>query len=308
MTSVFSLVVSILGFSVLVHKIGVKFTLLVFPICLFISVIVINLTSSFYIIFTLVSLLKAMTYSLDEPVKELLYIPTTDDIKFKAKAWIDVFGARFAKALASVLTRFAYGDYKKLKKLTEIPTLFLSLVLIFIVWIVGVQFDKNIAKGIVVGEEPRLDESGEGKGMDFSHHTLGEEGSNNGSDSFDHDSNNKYLEGREDDKASVGTTRREMRVAVGGVGGKGSGNGHKAEDSSLYRNGLYPGDVGYDGYDLHLFDGVFTDDEDESANGNSNVESKSVQMREKSFQFGGKVTETNRAEAIERHSSRSMNI
>ena len=27
------------------------------------------------------------------------------------------------------------------------------------------------------------------------------------------------------------------------------------------RNGLKPGDVGYDGYDLHLFDGVFDDQE-----------------------------------------------
>jgi hypothetical protein len=27
------------------------------------------------------------------------------------------------------------------------------------------------------------------------------------------------------------------------------------------RNGLKPGDVGYDGYDLHLFDGVFEDQE-----------------------------------------------
>jgi AAA family ATP:ADP antiporter len=45
--------------------------------------------------------LQGLTYSLNEPAKELLYMPTSDMIKFKAKAWIDVFGARLAKAMGA---------------------------------------------------------------------------------------------------------------------------------------------------------------------------------------------------------------
>lgn len=57
-----------------------------------------------WVLFVLLSILKATTFSLNEPVKELLYMPTSEAIKFKAKAWIDVFGARCAKALGSYIT------------------------------------------------------------------------------------------------------------------------------------------------------------------------------------------------------------
>ena len=66
--------------------------------------IVNNLVNNMWILFTLLSVLKAITFSLNEPVKELLYIPTSEAIKFKAKAWIDVFGARCAKAFGSYIT------------------------------------------------------------------------------------------------------------------------------------------------------------------------------------------------------------
>jgi hypothetical protein len=178
---------------------------MLFPILLFIAVIIINLTTSFYVIFTLVSLLKALTYSLDDPVKELLYIPTSNNIKFKAKAWIDVFGARLAKGLGSVITRLSYGDSHKLKKIAEIPTITISILLIIIAWLAGIQFDKNISENIIVGDE-------------------------------NHNNNQLNKENK-----NINTLKTQ----------------------NLCRNGLYPGDVGYDGYDLHLFDGVFTDDDED---------------------------------------------
>ena len=79
--------------------------------------------------------LKALSYSLNGPTKELVYIPTSavissfvpeqyekqtqtllntmvkhlfmvalllQDIKFKARSWIECFGSRFAKAVGSV--------------------------------------------------------------------------------------------------------------------------------------------------------------------------------------------------------------
>lgn len=38
--------------------------------------------------------LKALSYSLNNPCKEMLYNPTSTDVKFKAKSWIDIFGQR----------------------------------------------------------------------------------------------------------------------------------------------------------------------------------------------------------------------
>ncbi len=43
-------------------------------------------------------LLKAVNLAFSWPVRESLYIPTTKEIKFKSKSWIDAFGSKFAKA------------------------------------------------------------------------------------------------------------------------------------------------------------------------------------------------------------------
>ena len=44
-----------------------------------------------------------MGYALNGPSRELLYVRTSGDIKFKAKSWIDMFGTRGAKAVGSVV-------------------------------------------------------------------------------------------------------------------------------------------------------------------------------------------------------------
>ncbi len=46
-------------------------------------------------------LLRSLNYAVNHPTRESLYIPTTKEIKFKAKAWTDAFGSRFAKAAGS---------------------------------------------------------------------------------------------------------------------------------------------------------------------------------------------------------------
>lgn len=44
----------------------------------------------------------------------MLYLPTSDAIKFKAKGWIDVFGSRCAKGVGSFVTLSTRGDRRRL--------------------------------------------------------------------------------------------------------------------------------------------------------------------------------------------------
>ena len=43
---------------------------------------------------------NGFSYSINQSAKEALYVPTTREEKYKAKAFIDMFVQRFAKALA----------------------------------------------------------------------------------------------------------------------------------------------------------------------------------------------------------------
>jgi ATP/ADP translocase len=152
-TNVVSLVISFVGFSLLVHRIGVRFTLLIFPIVMLLAVIVTNLVPSLWALFLMVSVLKALVYSLNDPVVELLYMPTSEPIKFKAKAWIDVVGARSAKAIASIVTSLSGGNIQKLRQSTEVPMIIICFAFIAIVWITGKEFDQLVEKKIIIGEE-----------------------------------------------------------------------------------------------------------------------------------------------------------
>ncbi len=55
-------------------------------------------------------LMRALNYSLALSVREVLYIPTTTEMRFKSKSWIDVFGAKFARGSGSLYGIFAQSS------------------------------------------------------------------------------------------------------------------------------------------------------------------------------------------------------
>lgn len=167
LTNFLSFIISFFGFSFLVHKLGVKFTLLIFPMLLFFSVILAYISPSFWVLFIMVSLLKALIFSLNEPVKELLYIPTSDPIKFKAKAWIDVFGSRLAKAAGSSITSIAAGNIKKLRNISEIPCIVVAVMMIVLSWIIGLEFNRLTNENIVIGNDSNNDTNNDSNNVTF---------------------------------------------------------------------------------------------------------------------------------------------
>lgn len=153
MTNIFSFFVSLFGFSFLVNRLGVRSSLMIFPVLLFAGVIITNLLSSLWVLFVVVSLIKALIFSFHDPVKELLYIPTSEAIKFKAKAWIDVFGARSAKALGSFICYSAFGDVATLRTVGEIPCIIASVAVITLAYLAGSEFQRLVDNGIVISAE-----------------------------------------------------------------------------------------------------------------------------------------------------------
>ena len=80
---------------------------------------------------------NAFSYSINQSAKEALYVPTTREEKYKAKAFIDMFVQRFAKSLAVLislgLTRFFAG-------FSTIRWLSLVVVAILFVWILAARY------------------------------------------------------------------------------------------------------------------------------------------------------------------------
>ena len=97
LTCVFSFV----GTSFLMRRLGVTICLVTFPIFLAALVVVYMIHPTLTTIFYTLILTKTFNYALYTPAKEVLYIPTTRNIKYKSKAWIDMFGLRLAKFVGS---------------------------------------------------------------------------------------------------------------------------------------------------------------------------------------------------------------
>jgi len=83
---------------------------------------------------------NGFAYSINQSSKEALYVPTTRDEKYKAKAFIDMFVQRFAKALAvgvSLLITTIFTDFSSIRWLS------LFTIIIVVIWFYAVKVAGN---------------------------------------------------------------------------------------------------------------------------------------------------------------------
>ena len=276
-TNILSFILSFFGFSYIVYNLGIRYTLLIFPSILFITVIITNLIPNLWVLFTMVSLMKALIFSLQDPVHELLYIPTSDAIKFKVKAWIDVFGSRLSKAIGSSICTLAYGNPILLRKYSEIPCLCIAILILYITYSIGIEFELLISNKTIIGNITTTSNSNSSKDIEKIANKLYSIDQLTEYDPFlSHNNSNT-------NSSSNTTTNRVRNVESGELelteiykNNKTIKNNEKYTYHSYpdrnnpdnIRNGLRPGDVGYDGYDLHLFNGVYSSDDDNNKNNN----------------------------------------
>lgn len=156
-----SLVLSTFGFNFFIRRLGLRYTLRLFPTLLVTATVVAfgALPGNLYVLFISMSLLKAMTYSIHDPSKELLYLPTSNSIKFKAKFWIDIVGARVAKAIGSTINTYA-GSVDRSVSVGSMPSLLTAMLLWAACYKIGIDFDENVASGKIVGLDNTDTQSG----------------------------------------------------------------------------------------------------------------------------------------------------
>ena len=86
-----------LGTRILLNKLGERICLMLIPtsMAVVLAIFMFHKASPNAIVFAFV-LMKSVNYAFSWPVREGLYIPTTKEIKFKSKSWIDAFGSKLA--------------------------------------------------------------------------------------------------------------------------------------------------------------------------------------------------------------------
>ena len=146
------LAIALFGTTPILRILGLRHSLLAYPI---LTILLLTATAlsgfkwAFYI--TLVGL-RALNYALNHPTREVLYIPTVKDIKFKAKTWTDAFGSRSGKFAGSVFNKFMWQNASSLATQASI---FLSIGLtstcLVISYFLGRTFQHAVTNKKVIG-------------------------------------------------------------------------------------------------------------------------------------------------------------
>lgn len=98
--------------------------------------------------------MRALNYAFATPLRESLYIPTTRDMRFKSKSWIDAFGSKFAKTTGSFYNVFI-GILSPAMVGTAHATFFALIIGVWVVaaHLLGRRFEKAVKNNEVIGLE-----------------------------------------------------------------------------------------------------------------------------------------------------------
>jgi len=157
-TNTLSFLLSFFGTSAIIRYLGLRTTLVLFPSLCLIVIIIVRMYPTLNVVFAAMMILKACSYALNNPTKEMLYQPTSSNVKYKAKSWIDIFGARGSKALGSVVTNAFSSSAVELIDKGSIVGMCVASFLIWNARFMGKKFEEYTDSGYVVGEDNEDDE------------------------------------------------------------------------------------------------------------------------------------------------------
>jgi hypothetical protein len=95
--------ISILMTSNIIKRFGIRLTLLLYPLILLLCSLGIAAVPGIFFAIFIKGSDKSLSFSLNQSVRELLYIPISPEQKYKAKIFIDMFINRFAKGIGALI-------------------------------------------------------------------------------------------------------------------------------------------------------------------------------------------------------------
>ena len=111
-TNVVAFLMALLGTSYIMKKYGLRVCVLLYPVAFGIALSALYLyyqtnpspANLLWATFAVMIFVTAISYAVNNPTKEMMYIPTSNDAKFKVKGITDTVGSRGGKAVGSVIT------------------------------------------------------------------------------------------------------------------------------------------------------------------------------------------------------------
>ncbi len=155
MVNLVSFVCLACGISNVQRRLGMRAALCSMPFAVGAMVLAFEVAPTLTVLFWIMVAGKAVNYALNAPSLKQLYIPTSHDAKYKSQAWIEVFGARGAKAAGSgvntllrVFQAGAAGPAAGLAMYMVFASTLSGVLLVgwfFVAWFLAGEYERRIA-------------------------------------------------------------------------------------------------------------------------------------------------------------------
>ncbi len=144
-----SFLFALVGTSFFIRKFGLTTCLILYPLSIAGFVLYAWSLPSLYVFLACVVGIKGLSYALNNPCKEIMYIPTSKDVKFKAKGWVDAFGGRTSKSMGSVVNAL-FPVLSELLVYGSIISLGIIAAWIPVAWYVGTTNSKLVQENKLI--------------------------------------------------------------------------------------------------------------------------------------------------------------
>ena len=152
MMNMIGLLISFLGTTPLLRIFGLRLSLFACPLLTIVLLIITAFYPTGWVLFAALIGLRALNYALNHPTREVLYIPTVKEIKFKAKTWTDAFGSRIAKSSGSLFNMsMSYVPHTAAVISSISLSLSLTGMCLIITYFLGRKFQHCIDNKFVIG-------------------------------------------------------------------------------------------------------------------------------------------------------------
>lgn len=150
---VLSYLLHVLATNRVLKNFGIRTALLITPVILLIgsaAVLFIPLAAMIYLVLPLKGADKSLAHSLSQSVRELLYIPVSPEIKYKAKVFIDMFVNKFAKGFAACLLLLFFSLLKLSVQQISLIVIFFSFMWIGLNWMVTKEYISIVKRNLQI--------------------------------------------------------------------------------------------------------------------------------------------------------------
>lgn len=148
-----SFIFALFGTTSFLRYVGVRTAILVMPLSIIILSVFLFAYPCLSVVFLVLVISRALNYGFNNPIREVLYIPTIKDVQFKSKAWIDSFGRTLSKSSGSVINLLtAFQSASVQGAIMFVFIMSIASVWLMVGYLMGKKYVQTVENNGVIGD------------------------------------------------------------------------------------------------------------------------------------------------------------